>query len=476
MIEYSTQLTSRPSEPSALERSIRRWVAMTGLSMSMFLIVLDATMVNLATVAIRDGLGLSAAALTIIVNAYLVALAGLLLLGGRLSDVLGGRRVFLAGMALYLLASAFCALSLNSSMLIAGRIGQGVGAALVVPSALALVLELYKEPSERVRAMGIWGAVSGTGSLVGVFLGGMFTDMFGWPSVFWAPVPFCIVSALIVLRAVQSGQVRATSFDTPGAVTITLGIGALAFGIIYAAEAQWAAPGALAAIALGLVSIAGFVAIERRASHPLVPLRIFHNQTAVAACLIVLLMGATLAGLFFFLPQYQQQILGMDALTTGMSQIPLALMTIVGSAAAPVLARVIDLPSALAVGIAVLLAGFLILAFNPVTTGLSIPLMAAFILIGGGLGVGLVNGIALTVRDASEGESGLLSGLVNTAQQIGGALGIALIAGIAIGAGSGEINFTAAFSSQAILILIALCLALIATIKSRRAPNAPDPS
>lgn len=476
MIEHSTQLTSLPSEPSALERRIPRWVAMTGLSMSMFLIVLDATMVNLATVAIRDGLGLSAATLTIIVNAYLVTLAGLLLLGGRLSDVLGGRRVFLAGMAIYLLASAFCAVSLNSSMLIAGRIGQGVGAALVVPSALALVLELYKEPSERVRAMGIWGAVSGTGSLVGVFLGGMFADMFGWPSVFWAPVPFCIVSALIVLRAVQSGQVRAASFDTPGAVTITLGIGALAFGIIYAAEAQWAAPGALTAIAVGLVSMAGFVAIERRASHPLVPLGIFHNQTVVAACLIVLLMGATLAGLFFFLPQYQQQILGMDALTTGMSQIPLALMTIVGSGAAPVLARIIGLPSALAAGIAVLLAGFLILAFNPVTTGLSIPLMAAFILIGGGLGVGLVNGIALTVRDASEGESGLLSGLVNTAQQIGGALGIALIAGIAIGAGSGEINFTAAFSGQAFLILIALGLALIATIKSRRALDAPDPS
>lgn len=476
MIEHSTQLTSLPSEPSALKRNIPRWVAMTGLSMSMFLIVLDATMVNLATVAIRDGLGLSAATLTIIVNAYLVTLAGLLLLGGRLSDVLGGRRVFLAGMTIYMLASAFCAVAFDSSMLITGRIGQGVGAALVVPSALALVLELYKEPSERVRAMGIWGAVSGTGSLVGVFLGGMFTDMFGWPSVFWAPVPFCIVSALMVLRAVQPRKGRAASFDTLGAVTITLGIGALAFGIIYAAEAQWAAPGALIAIALSLVSIAGFVAIERHASHPLVPLGIFHNQTVVTACLIVLLMGATLAGLFFFLPQYQQQILGMDALTTGMSQIPLALMTIVGSGAAPVLARIIGLPSALAAGIAVLLAGFLILAFNPVTTGLSVSLMAAFILIGGGLGVGLVNGIALTVRDASEGEPGLLSGLVNTAQQIGGALGIALIASIAIGAGSGDINFTAAFSGQAFLILIALCLALNATIKSRRALDAPDPS
>ncbi|GAA3044256.1 DHA2 family efflux MFS transporter permease subunit [Pseudonocardia yunnanensis] len=435
----------------------------------MFLIILDAAMVNLAGRAIREGLELTATELTVVASSYLVAFAGLLLLGGRLADVLGGRRVFLAGMAVYLAASAFCALAVSGPMLIAGRIGQGAGAAIVVPSALALALALHRSPAERARVVGIWGAVAGGGSLLGVSLGGTLTQVWDWQSVFWAPVPFGIVSALIVLRSVPALRGRSGRFDALGAITITSGICAVAFGMVYAAESRWSEPGAFIAIAAGLAFLVAFVIAEHRSTHPLVPLVVFRRGPVVRASVIVVLLGATLSSMFFFLPLYEQEVLGMDALTSGLAQIPLALMIIVGSATAPLVARAIGLSRALSAGLALLLAGFLWLTLNPATDGF-VHLMGAFVLIGGGFSLGLVNAIAMAVRDSGEGESGLLSGLVNAAQQVGGAVGLATLADIAIGAAGtqGEIEFSTAFVSEAALILVALALSLIPADRTKR--------
>lgn len=447
-----------------------RGLAVAGLATSMFLIVLDTAMVNLAGLAVREGLGLSATELTIVVDGYLVAFAGLLLLGGRLADVLGARRVFMAGMALYLAASALCALAVNGPVLIAGRVAQGAGAAVVVPASLALLLALHPTPAERTRALGVWGIVSGAGSLLGVFLGGTLTQTMGWQSVFWTPVPFGLLSMLVVLRTVPSSPTRPGRFDLAGAVTITVGVSALALGMVTASEAGWSSPGTLLGLPLGLAAIAAFVIAERRSAHPLVPLETFRRGPVVASGAVMVLLGATLTSLFFFLPLYQQEALGMSAMATGMGQIPIAVMIIAGSGLAPVLAGRIGLGRAMPLGVTVLLLGLLWLALAPDRTGYSAHLFGSFTLIGAGLGLGLVNAIAIALRDSDEGESGLLSGLVNAAQQLGGAIGLAALAGIAIGAAGthGEIDFTTAFLSQAALALLALLIATAASRDPRR--------
>lgn len=453
---------------------IHRGLAMIGLATAMFLVILDAAMVNLAGSTIREGLGLTHAELTVVVDSYLVAFAGLLLLGGRLADVLGGRRVFLTGMGIYLAASAFCAMATSGGLLIAGRIGQGIGAAVVMPAALSLVLSLYTSPAERTRAMGIWGAVAGTGSLIGVFLGGTLTELLGWSAVFVAPVPFGIIGASIVWRLMPSVPGRPGQFDVVGAVTISVGVCGLALGMVSAADAGWSAPTTIIGLAAGIASLVAFVVVERRSARPLVPLGVFRRKPVVTANLVMLLVGGTLTSLFFFLPQYQQDVLGMTALTAGMTQIPIAVMIIVGSVLAPPLAKRIGLSRALPVGLTVLLTGFLLLALDPTTSGFSISLLTAFLLIGIGLGLGVVNATAMAVRDSGAGESGLLSGLVNAAQQLGGAVGLAALAGIAIGtAGTrGDISFTTAFLGEAALILIALTLSLVASVRPRRATAA----
>ncbi|WP_216214531.1 MFS transporter [Amycolatopsis aidingensis] len=461
-----TAVLDRPQAP--------RGLAMGGLAAAMFLVILDSAMVNLAGSTIREGLGISAAELTVVVDSYLVAFAGLLLLGGRLADVLGGRKVFLAGMAGYLAASVCCALATSGGMLIAGRIAQGIGAAVVLPAALSLVLALYRSPAERSRAMGIWGAVSGAGSLVGVFLGGTLTEMLGWQSVFLTPVPFGVIGAVIVWRSAPRAPGRPGRFDALGAAIITLGVSALALGMVSAAEAGWGAPGTLTGLAISLAGLAAFVLVERRSAHPLVPLGVFRRRPVVTANVVVFLIGGSLTGLFFFLPQYQQEVLGMSPLEAGMAQIPIATMIIVGAGLAPLLAKRMGLAHALPAGLLVLLTGFLWLTWDPTTSGFSLSLLGAFLLIGTGLGLGLVNATAMGVRESADGESGLLSGLINAAQQLGGAVGLAALAGIAIGAAGthGDIDFTTAFLGEAALILIALALALFRTTRTEPVPSA----
>ncbi|MGW0522982.1 MFS transporter [Crossiella sp. NPDC003009] len=467
--------TALTTGPAGLR--IPRGLAMTGLASAMFLVILDAAMVNLAGRTIRAGLGLTAAELTIVVDSYLVTFAGLLLLGGRLADVLGGRKVFLTGMAVYLAATAFCALATSGGMLVAGRIGQGVGAAAVMPAALSLVLALYSSPTERTRAMGVWGAVAGAGSLLGVLLGGTLTQLLGWQSVFLAPVPFGVLGAVIVWRSVPAVPGRPGRFDALGATTITIGISGLALGMVSASDAGFGAPSTVAGLAVGVASLVAFVLVERRATHPLVPLGVFRRRPVITANVVMLLTGGTLTSLFFFLPQYQQDVLGMSPLSAGMTQIPIAFMIIVGSVLAPLLAKRIGLAHALPVGLAVLLTGFLWLAMDPTTSGFSVSLLGAFVLIGTGLGLGLVNATAMGVRDSGDGESGLLSGLVNAAQQLGGAVGLAALAGIAIGAAGkhGDISFTTAFFGEATLVAIALALSFLSATWKQQAPAAAGP-
>lgn len=443
---------------------LSRGPALGLLATSMFVIVLDSAMVNLAASTIRTGLGLSASELAAVANSYLVALAGLMLLGGRLADVLGGRRVFVVGMGTYVAASALSALALNGPMLIAGRIGQGVGAAVAIPAALSLVLALYPTAAERTRAMGAWGAAAGAGSLAGVLLGGTLTELLGWRSVFWTPVPLGLAAAVLVRRRLPPSPRRPGRFDAVGALTITVGISALALGFVTAAELGWTALGTVGAIGLGVLALGAFLVVEHRSPHPLVPLVVFRRPQVSVASAVVMLIGATLASLFFFLPLYQQDVLGMGALATGLTQIPIAVMVIVGSVTAPLLAGRIGLQRALPVSLAVLLVGIGWIALNPATS-FTWQHTGAFVLTGAGLGLGSVGAISMAVRDSGDDEGGLLSGLVNAGQQLGGAVGLAALAGLAIGAAGadGEISFAAAFLGGAALAAVAVVLSLTVT-------------
>lgn len=442
------------------------------LATSIFLILLDGAMVNIAASTIRDGLNLSAAELAIVANGYLTAIAGLVLLGGRLADIFGGRRMFLVGMSTYVAASTVCALAVNGPTLIVGRIGQGVGAAITIPAALALVMLMYTSATERTRAIGIWGAVAGTGSLMGVFAGGTLTQLFGWQSVFWAPVPLGMAAALVVWRTVPAVMGHPGRFDLTGAVSITLGISALTLGMVTAPESGWTAPVTLLAFAIAALAMVSFVVAERRSTHPLVPLGLFHRIPIATSTVVMILVGGTLTSLFFFLPLYQQDVLGLSALATGLTQIPIAIMIIVGSIMAPLLTKVLGLALALPLSLLVLLSGVLWIALNP-ATAFTWQHIIAFVLTGTGLGLSLVNSTTMALRDSGEGESGLLSGLINAAQSLGGAIGLAVLAGIALGSADvgGDISFIAAFLGGAGLITLAIVLSIIAARSTLRAPR-----
>lgn len=447
---------------------IPRGSALAVLASSMFLIVLDGAMVNLAAQTIRDGLGLTSAELAIVANSYLIAVAGLVLLGGRLADVLGARRMFLIGMSAYVAASALCALAISGPMLIVGRIGQGVGAAMTIPAALALVLVIYTTAVDRTRALGVWGAVTAAGSLIGVFAGGMLTEALGWQSVFWVPVPLGIIAMVTVWRTIPPIPGKPGRFDVAGALSITVAITALALGSVNAAELGWTSLITLISLGAGLATLLVFITVERKSPHPLVPLSVFRRVPVSTSSAVMMLLGGTLTSVFFFLPLYQQGVLGMGALETGLAQVPIAVMLIVGSVLAPVLSKAIGLERALPVSLTALLAGFVWIVLNPATS-FTWQHIGAFVLLGLGLGLGIVTGMTMAVRDSAEGESGLLSGVVNAAQSLGGAVGLAVLAGIALTTGdAGEMNFTAAFIGAATLVTAAIAISSVSALTTRR--------
>lgn len=447
------------------ERPPRRGLAMAGLSAAMFVVILDVSMVNLAGPTIRDGLGLTSTELSIVVDSYLVAFAGLLLLGGRIADVLGGRRVFLAGLLVYIAASVVCALAPSGELLIAGRVIQGIGAAIVTPSALSLVVGLYPGGKERARALGIWGAVAGAGSLLGVVLGGVVTQILGWQSVFWIPVPITVMVGIAVLLSVPPAHPRPGRFDAPGALTITFGVSALALGMISAPENGWGSPLTLAGLAIGVVLLAAFVVIEKSSRQPLVPLGHLRKSNVVVANSVMLLVGGTTVSMFFFLPQFQQGELGMTPALTGLSQLPIAVMIVVASLVAPTVAKIIGSARALSLALLILVGGLLWLAFDQTASGFSLSLLGAFLLIGVGIGLSGVYATTTAVRDAVAGETGLLSGLINASRQLGGAIGLAALVGVATISGTtgGGINFTTAFIGLAVFALAAFGLSFIPT-------------
>ena len=413
-------------------RSTRRWLALAVLALAQFLVVLDASIVNIALPVLGEQLGMDTVGLAWVITAYVLPFGGLLLLGGRLADRYGHRRLFLVGTAGFVVASALAGLSAVSELLLAARALQGASAALLAPAALALLTQLFPESGDRTKALGIWGGVAGIGSAAGVLLGGVLTATFGWQSVFFVNVPVgAIVLVAIPLLITRDRAAVASRLDVPGAVTVTGALVAMVGALSAAEQVGLGHPLTLALFAAGVLLGVAFVIIERRTAVPLVPLSIFRMRTIAAGNIIMLAVGAGMTALFFALSVYMQAVLGYDALTAGLTQLPLAGALVVVAGVVPSVIARLGLTPTLVGSLLVLAGGLVWLAASPSDAVFAVHILGPSLLIGVGLGGAFVTTTHLAVDGVGGGEAGLAGGLINTSQQVGGALGLAVLASIA---------------------------------------------
>ncbi|MGZ4203289.1 MAG: MFS transporter [Thermoleophilaceae bacterium] len=409
-----------------------RWIAFEILCLGDLMIVLDSTIVNVALPSIRASLGFTETSLVWVVNAYLLTFGGFLLLGGRMADLLGRRSVFMGGLVLFAIASLMGGLAQSDTWLIAARAAQGLGAALVSPAALSLVTTIFSEGAERNRALGVWGAVAGSGGAAGVLLGGILTKWAGWEWVLFVNVPIGIAAAAVAPRILpESRQEGRSAFDIPGAVLVTAGLVLFVYAIVEAPRYGWGSLHTLGLGALALALIGAFLAWESRAKHPLMPFSIFRLRTLRGANVVGLLIGMSLFSMFFFISLYLQQVLGYDALKTGLSYLPLAFTIIVSAGVASQLVNRLGFKPVLVTGM--LLVSGAIFWFGQISAGGSYVSDVLFpsIVAGAGLGLSFVPVTIAAVTGTRPDEAGLASGLINTSQQVGGALGLAILAAIA---------------------------------------------
>ncbi len=420
--------------PESTQRNPSRspWTILALLSIAQFVVVLDASIVNVALPTIGNALNFSESSLPWVVNAYVLTFGGFLLLGGRLADLLGRRRVFMSGLVLFALASLAGGLSTTEEQLIAARAVQGLGGAIVSPAALSIVTTTFRDGAERNRALGVWGAVAGSGGAAGVLLGGVLTTYVGWEWVFLVNVPIGLIAAAITptLIAESRSEGQRRQFDLTGAVTVTAGLSILVFALLDANTVGWGSVRTIALLAVSVVLIAAFIAIERRSAAPLVPFRIFRLRTLTGANIIGLLLGASLFSMFFFISLYMQQVLGYSAIRAGVSYLPLALTIILTAGVASQLVTRVGFKPILTAGMVLIAAGLAwfseISAHGDYVSDILGPSLVA----GAGLGFAFVPVTIAAVSRVDEQDSGLASGLINASQQVGGALGLAVLAAI----------------------------------------------
>jgi EmrB/QacA subfamily drug resistance transporter len=411
----------------------RRWIALGLLCMAQFVVVLDAAIVNVALPSIGEDLAFSQDNLSWVVNAYVLTFGGFLLLGGRLADLLGRRRVFMFGLVLFALASLAGGFATSEAWLIGARAVQGLGAAILSPAALSIVTTTFSDGAERNKALGAWGAVAGSGGAAGVLLGGVLTEYLGWEWVLWVNVPIGIVAALVApsLVAESRSESLTRAFDFGGAITVTAGLSVLVYALVDATDVGWGSTQTIVLLAVAVALIAAFVAIERRSDAPLVPFGIFRLRTLTGANVVGVLTGASLFSMFFFISLYMQQVLGYSAIKAGLSYLPLALTIILAAAVASQLVTRVGFKPVLATGMVLIAAGLVWFGQVSVGGGFASDILGPSLLAAAGLGLAFVPQTIAAVSGVGEREAGLASGLINTSQQVGGALGLAVLATIA---------------------------------------------
>jgi len=411
----------------------KRWIALILLCSAQFVVVLDASIVNVALPTIGEALNFTESSLPWVVNAYVLTFGGFLLLGGRLADLLGRRRVFMFGLVLFALASLAGGLAGNSGQLIAARAVQGLGAAILSPAALSIVATTFRDGAERNKALGIWGAVAGSGGAAGVLLGGVLTEGLGWEWVLWVNVPIGIAAAAIAptLIAESRAEGETRHFDFAGALTITLGLSALVFALLDAEDAGWGSAQTIGTLAASAILLAAFVAIERRSRAPLVPFSIFRIRTITGANVAGILIGASLFSMFFFISLYMQQVLGYTPIHAGLSYLPLAISIILSAGIASNLVTRVGFKPVLAAGMVFIAVGLVWFSQISVHGSFLADILGPSLLAAIGLGLAFVPVTIAAVSGIEDREQGLASGLINTSQQVGGALGLAVLAAIA---------------------------------------------
>ncbi|MCB8905694.1 MULTISPECIES: MFS transporter [unclassified Streptomyces] len=468
----------------------RPGATLAALAGAQFTVMLATSIVNVALPQIRAGVGLSDSGTTWVVNAYGLAFGALLLAGGRAADLLGGRRVLLAGLGFFGAASLAAGLASTPDVLIAARVVQGLGAAAVAPAALALLMELFPPGPGRGRALGVWGAVSGAGGAAGVLLGGALTQAWGWPWIFHAVAGGTLLvlgGVVVAVPAVplSGGELpRRGRFDLPGTASVTLALTALVWGLTGARRSGWADAQVLGALALAAVLLVVFALIERRHPHPLLPPRLFTEARVGAGNALMALLGSVWIALFFFLPLYQQQVLGSSPLVTGLGQLPLAGAITLGSASAPRIARRIGPTATVTAALLAEAGGLLWLARISTDGSYAADVLGPSLLIGLGLSVAFVQLTALSVEGVPRTDAGLAGGLVNTTRQMGGAVGLAVLATVAGSVTAHAENggrpyvealtagYRTAFGISAAVLTVTAALALIL---ARRASSRPLP-
>jgi EmrB/QacA subfamily drug resistance transporter len=409
-------------------------LALLLLAMTQFVIVIDAAIVNVALPSIGRGLHFSRDDLTWVVNAYTLTFGGFLLLGGRMADLLGRRRMFMGGLVLFSLASLAGGFAQSEEWLIAARAVQGLGGALVSPAALSILTNTFSEGAERNRALGIWGAVAGAGGAVGVLLGGILTSGLNWRWVLFVNVPIGIAAAILAPRILPESRSseEAQNFDIPGALTVTGGLALLVYAVVKAVNEGWGSTATLVRLALAAVLLVAFVVIELRQRYPLMPFSIFRLRTLRGANIVGMLIGMSLFSMFFFISLYLQDVLGYSAIKTGVSYLPLAVGIIVSAGGASVLVTRIGFKPTLIGGLVLISAALIWFSqvHDPGGSYLS-DILGPSLLAAFGLGFAFVPVTIAAVTGIEPDEAGLASGLINTSQQVGGALGLAILATVA---------------------------------------------
>jgi EmrB/QacA subfamily drug resistance transporter len=412
----------------------RRWLALIVLCLGDLMIVLDTTIVNVALPSIREDLGFSQTSLAWVVNAYLLTFGGFLLLGGRLGDLFGHRRLFLIGITLFTLASVVCGLSTTQGLLVGARAIQGLGGAVVSAVALSLIMNLFTEPAERAKAMGIFGFVMAGGGSIGVLLGGVLTDVLDWHWIFLVNVPIGVAVYALTLRLLPAvrGSAATGRLDVAGAVTVTASLMLAVYAIVNGNETGWASGQTIGLLVAAAALLVAFLAIEARIDSPLVPLGLFRSRNLATANVVGVLWAAAMFAWFFLSALYLQLVLGYSPLEVGLSFLPANL--IMGAFSLGISAKLVmrfGIRAPLAAGLLLAAVGLVLFARAPVDGSFAIDVLPSMILLGIGAGMAFNPVLLAAMSDVEPSEAGLASGVVNTAFMMGGALGLAILASLA---------------------------------------------
>ena len=410
-----------------------RWLALLVLCLGDLMIVLDTTIVNVALPSIREDLGFSQTSLAWVVNAYLLTFGGFLLLGGRLGDLFGHRRLFLAGVLLFTLASVACGLSTTQGLLVTARAVQGVGGAVVSAVALSLIMNLFTEPAERAKAMGVFGFVMAGGGSIGVLLGGVLTDALNWHWIFLVNVPIGAAVYFFTLKLLPGSRGTGEGkLDVAGAVTVTAALMIAVYAIVNGNDVGWTTARTLGLLAASVVLIVVFLVIEGRVPSPLVPLRLFRLRNLVTSNVVGILWAAAMFAWFFLSAQYLQLVLGYSPLEVGLAFLPANI--IMGVFSVGLSARLVmrfGIRAPLATGLLLASAGLLLFTQAPVDGNFVADVLPSMILLGCGAGMAFNPVLLAAMSDVGPEESGLASGVVNTAFMMGGAVGLAVLVSVA---------------------------------------------